>query len=122
VTGHTTVRWAAGATRPFAAWDLPQQPVSRPNRTLIYDCHKHVHARNHGARWREEGDRRGRCVLGRARSAGIPYPISTTTAPGSLYDMRERAARSCPRVAPHKAEDGVVKKLSELVVQEDLTK
>lgn len=102
--------------------DLPQQPVSLAESTLILiDCQNTY---THGV-MELEGVQAAldevEILLDRARSAGIPIiHVQHDDGPGSLYDIEGASGAIVSRVAPHNGEPVVVKNYPNSFVQTDL--
>jgi nicotinamidase-related amidase len=102
--------------------DLPQQPVSLAESTLILiDC-QNTYTRGV---MELEGVQAAldecEILLDRARSAGIPViHIQHDDGPGSLYDIEGENGAIVSRVAPHNGEPVVVKNYPNAFVQTDL--
>ncbi|HKP44356.1 cysteine hydrolase family protein [Mycobacterium sp.] len=102
--------------------DLPQQPVSLAESTLILiDCQNTY---THGV-MELEGVQAAldevEILLDRARSAGIPIiHVQHDDGPGSLYDIEGESGAIVSRVAPHNGEPVVVKNYPNSFVQTDL--
>jgi nicotinamidase-related amidase len=102
--------------------DLPQQPVSLAESTLVLiDC-QNTYTRGV---MELEGVQAAldevEVLLDRARSAGIPIiHIQHDDGPGSLYDIEGESGAIVSRVAPHNGEPVVVKNYPNAFVQTDL--
>jgi nicotinamidase-related amidase len=102
--------------------DMPQQPVSLAESTLVLiDC-QNTYTRGV---MELEGVQAAldeiEILLDRARSAGIPIVhIQHDDGPGSLYDIEGESGAIVSRVAPHNGEPVVVKNYPNAFVQTDL--
>jgi len=102
--------------------DLPQQPVSFAESTLVLiDC-QNTYTRGV---MELEGVQAAldevEILLDRARSAGIPIVhIQHDDGPASLYDIEGESGAIVSRVAPHNGEPVVVKNYPNAFVQTDL--
>ncbi len=102
--------------------DLPQQPVSLSESTLILiDCQNTYTRGVMELEGVQEALDEAAALLDRARSAGIPIiHIQHDDGPGSLYDIEGESGAIVPRVAPHNGEPVVVKNYPNSFVQTDL--
>jgi len=102
--------------------DMPQQPVSLAESTLVLiDC-QNTYTRGV---MELEGVQAAldevEILLDRARSAGIPIVhIQHDDGPASLYDIEGESGAIVSRVAPHNGEPVVVKNYPNAFVQTDL--
>jgi nicotinamidase-related amidase len=102
--------------------DLPQQPVSLAESTLILiDCQNTYTRGVMELEGVQAALDEAEALLDRARSAGIPIiHIQHDDGPGSLYDIEGESGAIVPRVAPHNGEPVVVKNYPNSFVQTDL--
>jgi nicotinamidase-related amidase len=102
--------------------DLPQQPVSLAESTLILiDCQNTYTRGLMELDGVQEALDEAAALLDRARSAGIPIiHIQHDDGPGSLYDIEGESGAIVPRVAPQNGEPVVVKNYPNSFVQTDL--
>ena len=116
VTSHSTLGRVSNPTLRVLA-DLPQQPVSLAESTLILiDCQNTYTRGVMELEGVQAALDEAAALLDRARSAGIPIiHIQHDDGPGSLYDIEGESGAIVPRVAPHERRAGGGEELSELV-------
>jgi len=122
LTPHSTLWRMSNPTLRVLA-DLPQQPVSLSESTLILiDCQNTYTRGGDGTRWRaRKPSTRPPCCSTGPRSAGIPIiHIQHDDGPDSLYDIEGESGAIVPRVAPQNGEPVVVKNYPNSFVQTDL--
>jgi len=102
--------------------DLPQQPVSLSESTLILiDCQNTYTRGVMELEGVQEALDEAAALLDRARSAGIPIVhIQHDDGLGSLYDIEGESGAIVSRVAPHNGEPVVVKNYPNSFVHTDL--
>ncbi|HEX2285751.1 MAG TPA: cysteine hydrolase family protein [Mycobacterium sp.] len=102
--------------------DLPQQPVSLAQSTLVLiDCQNTYTRGVMELEGVQAALDEAASLLDRARSAGIPIiHIQHDDGPGSLYDIEGESGAIVPAVAPHNGEPVVVKNYPNSFVQTDL--
>ena len=102
--------------------DMPQQPVSLSESTLILiDCQNTYTRGVMELEGVQEALDEAAALLDRARSAGIPIVhIQHDDGLGSLYDIERESGAIVSRVAPHNGEPVVVKNYPNSFVHTDL--
>jgi nicotinamidase-related amidase len=102
--------------------DLPQQPVSLSESTLILiDCQNTYTRGVMELEGVQAALDEAATLLDRARSAGVPIiHIQHDDGPGSLYDIEGESGAIVPQVAPRNGEPVVVKNYPNAFVQTDL--
>ena len=113
---HSTLGRVSNPTLRVLA-DLPQQPVSLSESTLILiDCQNTYTRGVMELEGVQEALDEAAALLDRARSAGIPIiHIQHDDGPGSLYDIEGESGAIVARVAPQQRRAGGGEELSELV-------
>ena len=118
---HSSVGGVSNPTLRVLA-DLPQQPVSLSDSTLILiDCQNTYTRGVMELEGVQEALDEAAVLLDRARSAGIPViHVQHDDGPGSLYDIEGESGAIVSRVGPHNGEPVVVKNYPNSFVQTDL--
>jgi nicotinamidase-related amidase len=118
---HSSVVRVSNPTLRLLA-DLPQQPVSLSESTLILiDCQNTYTRGVMELEGVQKALDEAAALLDRARSAGIPIiHVQHDDGPGSLYDIDGESGAIVSRVAPHNGEPVVVKNYPNSFVQTDL--
>jgi nicotinamidase-related amidase len=119
--GHSSLGGVTNPTLRVLA-DLPQQPVSLSESTLILiDCQNTYTRGVMELEGVQEALDEAAALLDRARSLGIPIiHIQHDDGPDSLYDIEGESGAIVSRVAPRNGEPVVVKNYPNSFVQTDL--